>query len=93
MDHKNNNSGFGETYKKKKNAFYLSSKEIQLRKDEASKMLLKGRAAKAELIYLKLLKKGVKEITRFYSNNILHCSDIPNKWIDNSLNLKFNSLL
>ena len=80
MDHKNNNSGFGETYKKKKNAFYLSSKEIQLRKDEASKLLLKGRADKAELIYLKLLKKEVKEINIY--ENLLKIYKKQNRYLD-----------
>ena len=80
MDHKNNNSGFGEINKKKNNAFYLSSKEIQLRKDEASKMLLKGRADKAELIYLKLLKKGVKEINIY--ENLLKIYKKQNRYLD-----------
>ena len=62
MDTKKNKSGFGETNKKKKNTNLLSPKEIELKKNEAAKMILKNRADKAELIYLKLLKKGIEEI-------------------------------
>ena len=61
MDNKKKKFGFGEIIQRKNNAIFLSGKEIQLRKQEALRMLLKNRDDKAELIYLKLLKAGVKE--------------------------------